>query len=116
MINRRNLLKAAASGAVGSAPAWLSSVIEAQAQQPTPLARTAIVNKVTFTVDPVQPGTTLMPTHPVKDAISALLNSPRQPLESWSTSTPTLVRHDLTVHPFLVAVNTAYDKHYPLVL
>ena len=56
MINRRNLLKAAASGAVGSAPAWLSSVIEAQAQQPTPLARrTAIVNKVTFTVDPVQP-------------------------------------------------------------
>ena len=122
MINRRNLLKAAASGAVGSAPAWLSSVIEAQAQQPTPLAtpaRTAIVNKVTFTVDPVQPGTTLMPTQPVKDAISALLNSPRQPLESWSTSTPTLVHYHpeaVRIHPFLLAVTTAYDKHYPLVL
>ena len=78
-----------------------------------------IVNTVTFTVNSVQPGTAPMPTQPVKDAITALLNSPKQPLESWSTSTPILVQYRpdvLGIHPFLLAVNTAYGKHYPLVL
>jgi hypothetical protein len=122
MINRRNLIKAAAFGAAGSTPTWLAAVIEAQAQQPPPFpapARPALVNGVTFTVDSVQPGAEPMPAQPVKDTISALLNSPNQPLESWSTNTPALVQYPpdaLGIHPFLLAVNTAYDKHYPLVL
>lgn len=121
MINRRNFCKAAAVGAAGSTAAWLTSVIDPHTQQPGPLVtpvRTGM-NTVTFTVDAVQPGTEPMPTQPVKDAISALLNSPKQPLESWSVSTPILVQYRsdaLGIHPFLLAVNTAYDKHYPLVL
>jgi hypothetical protein len=76
------------------------------------------VNKITFALDAVTAGTKPMPMHPAKNAITALLNAPKLPLESWSTNTPLLVKHDpleLSVHPFLLAINTAYDKHYPVV-
>jgi len=114
MITRRNVLM----GASASATALLASpelqlrralAGPAPNSNPTP-------NKITFPVDPVEPTATLMPTLPADKGIAALLNSPGQPLESWSMNAPTLVDHgQYEVHPFLVAVTTAYHSHYPIV-
>jgi hypothetical protein len=121
MITRRSLLMGAGAGAAASATALLAA---SEVRPWPPRAGFASkgqtgLNKITFAVDSVQPATTPLPTQAARDTIAALLNSPRQPLESWSTSAPDLVDYGHSVegvHPFLLAVTTAYDRHYPLVL
>ena len=110
MVTRRTVLKT--TGALGVstlAPRWLSPAS----------AETGGVHKTTFVLDDVTPGTVRLPSLPAKQVIKTLLAKPNQPLESWSQSAPELVEvgsDARSIHPFLMAMNTAYDRHYPIVL
>lgn len=110
MLNRRVFL--GGTGALGSAALvpGLNGIA---------LAKADPIQQTTFTVDDVKPGTKPLPLQPVKEAMQFLLAKQNQPLESWSTATQYLVKirqGTRGVHPFLLAMNTAYDRHYPIIL
>lgn len=121
MITRRKLLTAAAAGAATSATGWLQSALlgASLAHAASGPADQPIKGGVTFAVDPVRPATEALPTCAANEAIAALLKTSPEQLESAFTNTPTLLKHAEylgDMHPFILAVMTAYDQHYPLVL
>lgn len=74
------------------------------------------VPSVTFTVDDVERGTDILSGLPTRQAIEQLLSAPDGSLESWTQDTPAIVLSNPYIHPFLAAVTTAYDRHYPIIL
>jgi len=110
MFDRRTILQATgAFSASAIAPHWVSPVSASEAGG----------DRITFAVDDVVPAATSLPSLPAEEVLKSLLARPNQPLESWSKSAPQLVAvgsHARTIHPFLLAMNTAYSNHYPIVL
>lgn len=104
MLTRRTVLSGAAACAVASTAGV----------RPT---RAKTHKGITFTVDDVEGGTKPLPQRSANEVVTKLLNSPDQKIESWSRNKTDLIHYDYPViHPFLLALNTAYDQHYPLVL
>ena len=107
MLNRRSLLR---YGMASAAIIKLPSIAQMS------FAETEGVPSITFTVDDVKPGTKALTPQPVKTAIENILSAPDSPLESWTRDTPKLVLANPNLHPFLSAIQTAYNRHYPIVL
>ncbi|MGB6231469.1 MAG: DUF4419 domain-containing protein [Litorimonas sp.] len=109
MIDRRHLLSTGvASAAVLRLPRSSAVVRANDSGLTTPPS-------ITFEVDDVERGSTVLSLQPTRKAIEAILSAPDSPLESWTQSVPQLVALNAHAHPFLAAVNTAYDNHLPVV-
>jgi hypothetical protein len=113
MLTRRRTL-----ALTGSVAAAALTPPFARAQTTAKLPPVQTVPSVTFAVDGVVPGTQALPTYAAREAVEALLAAPQQKLEAWSTGAARLIRHEtylLGIHPFLLAVSTAYHRHHPIV-